>query len=169
MIPNILKALRRLTGVLMIVGEKMRSPLLLLLRLYWGWQFFLTGKGKLANLDRTADFFATLHIPLPKLNAIMAGSTECFGGLLLLVGLGSRVITIPLIGTMVVAYLTADREAVRNLFTNPDKFVTADPFLFLLVAVVVFTFGPGAFSIDALIGTRSLHTKAHGPAVGLLQ
>jgi putative oxidoreductase len=59
----------------------------------------------------------------------MAGMTECFGGLLLLAGLLSRLTTIPLIVTMTVAYITADFEAVKNLFSDPDKFTGADPFL----------------------------------------
>ena len=93
----------------------LQSPLLLVLRLYWGWSFFLTGKGKLLNLDRTTDFFTELHLPLPKLNAIMAGSTECFGGLLLLLGLFARPVAVPLTFTMIVAYATADREAQLEL------------------------------------------------------
>lgn len=131
--------------------SKLQSPFLLIIRLYWGWQFFLTGKGKLLNLDRTAAFFANLHIPMPKLNAVLAGSTECFGGLLLLLGLGSRIITVPLIFTMIIAYLTADFEKVKNIFSNPDAFVSAAPFQFMLTAVIVWIFGPGVFSLDALI------------------
>ena len=140
--------------------SKLQSPFLLIIRLYWGWQFFLTGKGKLMHLDKTAGFFATLHIPMPKVNAIMAGSTECFGGLLLLVGLGSRIATVPLIGTMVVAYLTADSDAVRNIFSKPDAFLSADEFLFLLTAVIVLIFGPGIFSLDAIIARVRGHKKA---------
>ena len=131
--------------------SSLQSPFLLIIRLYWGWQFFLTGKGKLLNLDRTAGFFASLHIPMPKLNAVLAGGTECFGGLLLLLGLGSRIITVPLIFTMVVAYLSADSDKVQNIFSNPDAFVSAAPFQFLLTAVIVWIFGPGVFSVDALI------------------
>jgi putative oxidoreductase len=131
---------------------KLQSPLLLILRLYFGWQFFQTGKGKLMHLDKIAGYFATLHIPMPKLNAALAGTTECFGGLLLLLGLGSRIFTIPLIFTMIVAYLTADTDAVRNIFSKPDAFLSADEFLFLLTAVVVLVFGPGKFSADGLIG-----------------
>src|SRR6185369_649034 len=85
------------------VLDYLRGPVLLMIRLYWGWQFFLAGKGKLGNLDQTAEFFAELSIPLPKLNAVMAASTECFGGLLLLLGLGSRLVGIPLTITMSVA------------------------------------------------------------------
>jgi putative oxidoreductase len=132
----------------------LQSPLLLAIRLYWGWQFFQTGKGKLMNLDRTAQFFQSLHIPIPKLNACLAGSTECFGGLLLLAGLGSRLVSIPLIFTMCVAYVTAEQEAVKNIFKDPDKFVTATPFLFLYAAVIILAFGPGKFSLDWLIGRK---------------
>ena len=134
--------------------SSLQSPLLLAMRLYWGWQFFQTGKGKLMNLDRTTGFFTSLHIPLPHLNAIMAGSTECFGGLLLLLGLGSRVLTVPLIVTMCVAYATADPDRVKVIFSDPDKFVTADEFLFMLTAIVVLIFGPGKFSLDWLIGKK---------------
>ncbi len=146
---------------LILIASKFQSPLLLLLRLYWGWQFFQTGKGKLMNLDKTADFFQSLNIPMPKLNAIMAGSTECFGGLLLLVGLGSRLVSIPLMFTMIVAYLTADLDKVKNLFGEPDNFVTAAPFLFLLVSALVFVFGPGVFSVDYVI-KKKLACKASG-------
>ena len=130
--------------------SKLQSPLLLILRLYWGWQFFITGKAHLMNLDQTTSFFQSLNIPMPRLNAIMAGSTECVGGLLLLLGLGSRVVTVPLVGTMLVAYLTADRDKVTGIFQNPDAFVTATPFLFLLAVLIVLIFGPGEFSMDAL-------------------
>ena len=123
--------------------------LLLAIRLYWGWQFFMTGKGKLMNLNGTAGFFTELGLPFPMLNAAMAGSTECVGGLLLLVGLGSRLISIPLMVTMIVAYLTAHRETVTGIWSDSDAFETAAPFLFLYATVIVFTFGPGRYSADA--------------------
>jgi putative oxidoreductase len=132
----------------------LQSPLLLAMRLYWGWQFFQTGKGKLMNLDRTAGFFESLHIPMPHLNAIMAGSTECFGGLFLLLGLGSRVLTIPLIFTMCIAYVTAESDALHAIFSDPDKFVSAAPFEFMFTAIIILVFGPGKFSLDSLIAKK---------------
>jgi len=140
--------------------SKLQSPVLLILRLYFGWEFFLTGKGKLMHLDKTAGFFATLHIPMPKLNAALAGSTECVGGLLLLLGLGSRIITVPLICTMIVAYLTADSDAVKNIFNKPDDFLSAAEFLFLLTSVIVLVFGPGIFSLDAILARFRGQKKA---------
>jgi putative oxidoreductase len=129
----------------------LQSLLLLVIRLYWGWAFFLTGKGKLMNLPRLTEFFQSLGIPLPHAQAILAGATECVGGWLLLAGLCSRLISIPLTILLTVAYLTADLDKVKVIFSDPDKFVAADEFLFLFVVLLVFAFGPGKFSLDWLI------------------
>jgi putative oxidoreductase len=128
-----------------------QSLLLLIIRLYWGWAFFLAGKGKLMDLEKPTAYFQSLGIPLPHAQAILAGATECFGGLLLLAGLCARLISIPLTILLTVAYLTADLDKVKMIFSDPDKFVAADEFLFLLVVVLVFAFGPGKFSVDWLI------------------
>ena len=132
----------------------LQSPLLLAMRVWWGWSFFLTGKGKLLNHADTADFFRTLGIPLAGLNAWVAGSVESVGGLFLLAGFASRLTAIPLSVTMIVAYLTADNEALKSIFSDTDKFTSATPFLFLLTAVLVFAFGPGAFSVDRLLAWK---------------
>jgi putative oxidoreductase len=52
---------------------------------------------------------------------------------------------------MLVAYVTADNEALRAVFSEPDKFTGAAPFLFLLASVTVFVFGPGKLSLDKLL------------------
>ena len=152
---NLSSAYQKLDGLLATLGGFLQPVLLLLIRLWWGWSFFLTGKGKLLNLDKTAGFFTDLGIPMPKLNAIVAGSTECFGGLLLLAGLFSRVVSVPLIFTMLVAYATADQEALHAIVSDPDKFTGATPFLFLLACLIVFAFGPGRLSLDALLFKKS--------------
>ena len=134
------------------LGRSLQSPVLLIIRLYWGWQFFQTGKGKLMDVSKPAQYFASLGIPFPHFQAILVGCTECFGGLLLLAGLASRLISVQLAIVLTVAYLTADIDRVRAILSDPDKFVTADEFLFLFAVVIVFVFGPGALSLDALIG-----------------
>ena len=137
------------------LAAHLQSPLLLLLRLWWGFSFMRGGWGKLQRLDEIAKWFGEdLHIPMPKLNAIMASSTECFGGALLLIGLFSRVVSVPLAGTMAVAYLTADNEALRAIFSDPDKFTSAAPFQFMLTALLVLAFGPGKFSVDHLLARK---------------
>jgi putative oxidoreductase len=131
-----------------------QSLLLLIVRLYWGWGFFLAGKGKLMDLEKPTEYFQSLGIPLPHAQAILVGATECFGGLLLLAGFCSRLISIPLTILLTVAYLTADLDRVKMIFSDPDKFLTADEFLFVFVVVIVFAFGPGKFSVDWLIKRR---------------
>jgi putative oxidoreductase len=136
-------------------GAVMQSPFLLALRLYFFWQLFLTGQGKLENIGKVTEFFASLGIPLPTLNAYFIGSLECFGSLLLIIGLASRPLSLLIVISMSVAYLTADFEAISNIFSDPDKFVKADPFPFLLAALIVLVFGPGRFSVDALLKWRA--------------
>src|SRR5258707_5835925 len=160
--------LRRSYELLIASGAALQSPFLLVLRLYFFWQLFLTGKGKLANIGKVSEFFASLGIPLPTLNAYFIGSLECFGSLLLIIGLASRPLALLVLLSMIVAYLTADFETVSGIFSDPDKFVKADPFPFLLTALIVFVFGPGKFSVGALLkwGSRKLTEKrrpANGP------
>lgn len=146
--------LRPLLAKFDALAAHLQSPLLLVIRLYWGISFVQTGWGKLMNLERTAGYFESLNIPLPKLNAIMAGSTEAFGGALLALGLFARPAAVPLIFCMFIAYATADREALLVIASEPDQFVTAAPFLFLLASFIVLAFGPGRFSLDARLNRK---------------
>jgi putative oxidoreductase len=146
----------KLDNFLGTIAGWLRSPFLLIIRFYWGWAFCRDGWGKFHHLDQVTRYFGgDLHLPLPRLNAILASSVECAGGLLLLLGLGGRLVPLPLIATMVVAYLTAEQEALHAVFTDPDKFLGADPFLFLYAAVIIFIFGPGKLSLDALFGRKT--------------
>lgn len=130
-------------------GARLFPVVLLVMRLFWGWQFFQTGLGKLMNLERTATYFGSIDIPWPKQSAVLAGLTEAGGGLLLMVGLASRLVSLPLIAVMTVAYATADRDALSAMFSDPDRFTSAAPFLFLLTCVIVLAAGPGKLSLDA--------------------
>lgn len=132
----------------------LQSPLLLAARLYWGWQFAQTGWGKLSDIHKVIGFFTDLGIPAPALNAWFVSSLEFAGGLLLILGLGSRLIALPLLIDMIVAYTTADREALFSILSSPDKFMAAAPFTFLVASLIVLVFGPGKASFDALLGGR---------------
>jgi putative oxidoreductase len=48
--------LRRGYELLIASGSALQSPFLLVLRLYFFWQLFLTGKGKLANIGKVTEF-----------------------------------------------------------------------------------------------------------------
>lgn len=141
-------------NILRNFGNYILQPVILLLfRIYWGWQFFLTGKGKLINHERTVGFFTDLGIPMPELNAWFVGGVECVGGLLLIAGLFSRYTGCVLSINMLVAYLTVteDREALFDIFTDPTNFIAADPFFFLVTSLLVWAFGSGRLSADRLL------------------
>jgi putative oxidoreductase len=141
-------------GLLTRIASTLQSPFLLAVRLYWGWQFMQTGWGKLSDIDKVIQFFTTLGIPAPALNAYFVSALELGGGLLLILGLGSRLIAVPMVINMLVAYITADREALFSIFSSPDKFTGATPYTFLFACLLVLIFGPGLFSLDALLASR---------------
>ena len=149
------------------VTSALRSPLLLAIRLYWGFLFAQTGWGKLHNLERVTGYFTTLGIPFPHANAMFVAGLEFAGGILLILGLGSRLTGLLLTGDMVVAYLTADRAALLAIFSDPPKFFGADPFTFLFASLLILIIGPGSASLDALIarsGKRAM-PRQQGPIV----
>lgn len=80
----------------------------LALRIYLAPIFILAGWGKLKDLESTAYYFAEhLGLPFPELMALLAGATEFFGGIALLIGIATRWVSLPLMITMLVAAVTA--------------------------------------------------------------
>src|SRR6516162_8981965 len=142
-------------------ADLLKSPFLLAVRLYWGWQLMQSGWGKLHNIPGVTEFFTSLGLPAPHFTAIAISNLELFGGALLALGLGSRLIGLVLSGNMLIAYITADREALMSVFSDPGKFYNADPFTFLMASLLVFIFGAGSLSIDYLIQRMTtMHTRS---------
>jgi putative oxidoreductase len=139
-------------GYLIFAGSHLQSAFLLGIRLVWGLELFETGSGKLLHIDKPIAYFTSLGIPFPVENAYLVGCTEMFGGIFLAIGLLSRLTAIPLIIDFIVAYLTTEQEALHKLIHfDPDAFISADPFTYLLASVIVFIFGPGSYSVDAIL------------------
>jgi putative oxidoreductase len=159
MIPIIKNFHTKYISLYKTVVPYVQDLLLFLIRIFWGWGFFEAGKGKFMNFERTTNFFSSLNIPFPEINVFIAASTEMFGGLLLLIGLGSRIVPLPLIFTMIVAYLTAHTEELSYFFSDTGKFIAAEPFLFLLASLIVFLFGSGRISTDYIIRKLSKQNK----------
>jgi putative oxidoreductase len=130
----------------------LQSPLLLAVRLYWGWQLAQSGWGKLHNLDNVAQYFTSLNMPMPAKMAFFIACVEFFGGIFLALGLLSRLTALVLTVNMVMAYVIADREAFFSFFSDPDKFSAAAPFVFLVASLIVLIFGPGKASLDSALG-----------------
>jgi putative oxidoreductase len=138
-------------ALLVRVGNSLQSPLLLFVRLYWGWQFVVDGWGKLHNLPKVIEYFGSLGLPAPGPTAYFVSILELVGGVLLALGLGGRFIALLLTANMTVAYITGDREALLSIFSDPDKFSAAAPFTYLMASLVILIFGPGRYSLDYLI------------------
>lgn len=119
-------------------------------RVALGVVFVQSGWGKLHDLPRVVDYFASLGIPAPQLQAPFVASVELAGGVLLLAGLFTRVAAAPLAATMVVALVTAKRADVASA---SDLFATVE-LLYLLLLGALAAFGGGALSLDALLVRR---------------
>jgi putative oxidoreductase len=155
-----MKSLTEIYAKFVAAVSALQSPFLLAIRLYWGYQLMQTGLGKLRHLDKITSFFESLNIPLPGLSAHFVAGLEFFGGILLMIGLGSRIVSLLMCVNMFVAYWTADHEALTSFFSDPGKFYAADPFTFLFVSLIVLIFGAGFFSLDKVIATRWMARKA---------
>jgi putative oxidoreductase len=129
----------------------LQSPFLLFVRLYWGWQLAQSGWGKLHHLSNVAEYFGTLGLPMPAQMAVFIACLEFFGGIFLALGLASRVTGLVLTVNLIMAYVIGDREALLSFFSDPDKFMAAAPFIFLIVSLIVLIFGAGKISVDAAL------------------
>jgi putative oxidoreductase len=128
----------------------------LLTRLVFGLTFLQTGLGKLQNFDRTVEFFQSLSIPFAAANAAFVGAIELVGGGALILGLGTRIFSLLLASTMIVALLTADATSFVSALTGSGDqgLLDVTPVPFLLALAWLAGFGAGPVSVDRAIGAR---------------
>lgn len=119
-------------------------------RLTLGWVFLLSGWGKLHHLPEVIEFFRSLGIPAPEIQAPFAAGVELVCGGLLLLGLFSRLASVPLVVVMVVAIATARREEL----TSMGALFGFIEFLYIVLLLYIAIEGPGALSLDALQARR---------------
>lgn len=148
-----MKALIRLYGKLVLMLGKLSWLPPLLARIALGIIFAESGWGKLHNIDKVAEFFVELHIPAPVFQAHLVAYTELFGGILILIGLLTRIASIPLLITMVVAILTAKIEEI----TQASDLFAMSEFLYILLFIYLIIEGAGKVSLDYL-GKKKLNT-----------
>ena len=127
----------------------------LVARVSVGLVFVSTGSGKLEHLDRVIEFFRSLGIPAPELQAPFVAGTELVGGTLLILGLATRFAAVPLAITMIVAIRTAlwgELEGAIDLLGRQE-------FLYIVLLGWLAIAGAGAVSLDA-IAARVLRMPA---------
>jgi putative oxidoreductase len=127
-------------------------------RITLGVLFMSTGWGKVHNLAKVTAFFTELGIPAPGLNAHVVSFVELIGGTLLVLGLASRLAALPLMASMAVAILTAQRDQVHGL---PDLFGLVE-WTYLVLLLWVALGGPGKVSLDHLLSRR---TQPRAPSI----
>ncbi|EQB40491.1 DoxX family protein [Sulfurimonas hongkongensis] len=120
---------------------------LLFARLAIAYGFYGPAMSKWKDIGSVSEWFGSLGIPFPTLNAYMAASTEALGVVLLTLGLFTRLISIPLIVVMVVAIITVH---LPNGFSAGDNGFEI-PLYYMLFLFIFVTNGAGKFSIDRLI------------------
>ena len=140
LVKNALARLRAVADKLSFLGPT-------LARLTVGVVFFGTGWGKLHSLPDVTKFFAELGIPFPAFNARLTACTEFFGGILILAGLGTRLVALPLAFTMVVAIVTAKRAQIDG----PTALFGFEEWSYLVLFIWIALAGAGPLSLDALI------------------
>jgi putative oxidoreductase len=109
--------------------------------------FYNPAMMKVKNIDGIISWFASMSMPLPALNAYLATTTELLGILLLTLGVGVRVIAIPLIITMVVAIATVHWDHGFEAGNNGFEI----PLYYILMLFALLTFGAGKYSVDAIV------------------
>ncbi len=132
------------------VLERLRGVALLLGRLAVGLVFLSTGWGKVHNVEKVTEFFTSLHIPAPGLNAVVVGWSELLCGTALVLGVMTRLATFPLIMSMIVAILTAKRGDIHGFF----DLVAFEEFTYLIVLTMIAILGPGPIAVDHLLARK---------------
>lgn len=102
---------------------------------------------KITDFSGTAAWLESLGMPFPLLNAYLSGITEFAGVILLTLGLGTRIIALPLIITMIVAIMTVHIDHGFSAAKNGIEI----PFYFIIMLIALMVYGSGRFSIDYLI------------------
>ena len=119
----------------------------LILRVLFGSLFAMSGYAKLTSFGATAHAFGSMGLPAPYFMAGLAGGVEFAGGVLLVIGLWTRLAAALLAFTMIVAYATAHRDSL----TDVKSFMKAAPFAYLMAMGVVLTHGAGRVALQRLV------------------
>jgi putative oxidoreductase len=119
----------------------------LVARLSFGYFWLETGIAKVQNLDGFTQRFMGWGIPFPAFSAGLSAWTELIGGALIMLGLFTRLISIPMIINMIVAIVLV----VSANFQGIDEFVEADETVYILIFFWLLMAGPGKVSLDTLL------------------
>ncbi len=130
--------------------NSLQSIALLFSRLLVAYGFYEPAMMKWSNIDSVANWFGSINIPFPLLNAYMAATTEILGVVLLTLGFFVRVISLPLIIVMIVAIVSVH---LSNGFSAGDGGFEI-PLYYIGFLLMFMSFGAGKFSLDYFISLK---------------
>ncbi len=142
--------LKQLNATLSGIGSKSQNFALLLLRLILAYGFFGPAMMKWQNMTAIGDWFKSLGYPAPYFNAYMAGTTELLGVALLILGLGTRFITLLLIFVMFVAITTVHLKHGFEAGNNGFEI----PLYYAIMLFALFAYGAGEYSLDNFLSKK---------------
>ena len=142
-----MKLLTKLNSLLEKIGIKSQSLALLFLRLILAFGFYKPAMMKWKDIHAIGDWFKDLGYPFPYLNAYLAGTTELLGVILLILGFGTRIISLLLIFVMFVAITTVH---LRNGFQAGNNGFEI-PLYYAIMLFTLFAFGAGKYSLDHIL------------------
>lgn len=122
---------------------------LLFARIVLAYGLYIPAMNKINNLSAITDWFGELGIPAPQLSAYLSAGTEASGIVLLSLGLGTRLISIPLIINMVVAIITVHWPNGFDAGNNGFEI----PVYYMVMLFTLLIFGPGKSSVDYLLSS----------------
>ena len=124
--------------------EHTQSLVLLIARGLIAYGFYEPAMKKWQNIDAVAGWFGSMGIPYPTINAYMAASTEIIGVALLVLGLFTRLISLPLIVIMVIAIFTVHIDNGFSAGVNGFEI----PLYYIIFLLIFVSHGAGKFSLD---------------------
>lgn len=142
--------MKTLMGKLRAFASRLDNFVLLAARLILAYGFYQPAKMKWNDIHAIGSWFESMGYPLPYLNAYLAGITEVAGVILLLLGLGTRIISLPLIFVMLVAIFTVH---IGNGFDAGNNGFEI-PLYYIVMLLVLIVFGAGKFSVDGLLSKK---------------
>ena len=133
------------------VTEYFQSIVLFVARLIIAYGFYEPAMSKWNDIDSVAGWFASMGIPFPTLNAYMAAGTEILGVGLLVLGLFTRLISLPLIVIMIVAIFTVHLANGFSAGTNGYEI----PLYYMIFLMIFVTQGAGKLSLDHIFFNKN--------------
>ena len=128
------------------ITDKTGDFVLLFVRFLLAYGFYHPALLKLRDINSVGQWFEGMNYPLPYLNAYLATGTEVAGVFLLFLGLGTRIITVPLIITMLVAITTVHWGNGFDAGNNGSEI----PLYYIAMLLVLLANGAGKISLDRL-------------------